>query len=646
MRVHGKKRNAQNKRYNTSGCIKSYFKDEINLLLTSNSNAFRNLPEPYVSHPEAEKELEEILQYDELKNKVLWFTGLTGSGKSTILQHMFEYSANTNGIRFKGNDTIIIPVDFNRSHNKAQAAILSSLGSAIGEICKRFSIKYPHVDDEDFFEYVSQKRPDVVYLNPNLTSATTHKEMLHYFKQVIPEAFASLQLQYVLDKTNGKIKLVVLVVDNVEAYMPGDQSEERYVEPLIVAFKLSDCINKQSPHTWGFNMVISCRHYIYRIAKPKYAETSKSSIQLESFGHDSKYDLSEPVGMKDIVKKRDETISPKYKNKDRWEKAVTTVNAVLRRMEDRIGDFILQLNLKDIRKSMNTLRDLVLNCRLQNASDEEITPGSFNIDSPSQFNLSRVNLIRTIGLESSTHYTDDGLIPNLLFNAPDEGYEIYPLLTLKYFLRRCNYQETSWEESISISEFYKDMKRVFNVSDEAIAKTFGSCIRYFLLHRVLLRSADQSQDDVVLNNAEIKRIEKVYVPGLTICLWKELSESSALFQLFMDDIWFDQNEDYLNEDGNNLEHCCKYLHYLWQIEDSICNKAENLGMENKRKYMDCFGSDPVCKQLGEGLYISLKAVADDKTYFTEEGKYLRIILDRLNNLLIEMADISRERRQY
>lgn len=43
MRVHGKKRNAQNKRYNTSGCIKSYFKDEINLLLTSNRNAFRNL---------------------------------------------------------------------------------------------------------------------------------------------------------------------------------------------------------------------------------------------------------------------------------------------------------------------------------------------------------------------------------------------------------------------------------------------------------------------------------------------------------------------------------------------------------------------------------------------------------------------------
>ncbi len=194
------------------------------------------------------------------------------------------------------------------------------------------------------------------------------------------------------------------------------------------------------------------------------------------------------------------------------------VNTILQTMENSIADFVMQLELKDIRKSMSKMQELILHKGLQKKSDEEIDFGAFQIDSVEQFDLSRVNLIRTIGLGSYKYYADsNSIIPNLLFNDQQEGNELHLLLTLNYFLIRCGYSEPTWDNSISIFDFYKTMQFIFGYSIDDINFIFGRVIRFLIQHRLLLRSADQPQDEVPgLSLEEGKKAEYVYGSGAAV----------------------------------------------------------------------------------------------------------------------------------
>ena len=108
---------------------------------------------PYVPHPEAEDTLQNCLIGDPLKDKSLVFTGLTGSGKTTILRHVFGLEENANKPNIQG-DVIIIPVDFNRCHYSAEDSILSNLRAAVNKIVEVFEIDFPDLDNEKFYEYI------------------------------------------------------------------------------------------------------------------------------------------------------------------------------------------------------------------------------------------------------------------------------------------------------------------------------------------------------------------------------------------------------------------------------------------------------------------------------------------------------------
>lgn len=141
-----KKRNNPNSSVITDGYIKRYFGDDISRILVPNTRNLQNCDIPYVSHSEAEETLNACLTGDPLKDKSLVFTGLTGSGKTTILRHVFELELNANKPIIK-ESSIIIPVDFNRSQSSAQDAILSSLRAAIQKITNEFEINYPDLDN-------------------------------------------------------------------------------------------------------------------------------------------------------------------------------------------------------------------------------------------------------------------------------------------------------------------------------------------------------------------------------------------------------------------------------------------------------------------------------------------------------------------
>lgn len=550
---------------------------------------------------------------DPLRDKSLVFTGLTGSGKTTIIRHVFGLEVNANRPVIK-EDVIIIPLDFNRSQKSALDAILSSLRSAVQKIVDIYEIDFPDVYNERFYSYVEDRRPDFLFLDAKHNQSTPHEERMNVFLEQMATTFASLQLQYVMDHSACNLSLCVLIVDNVEAFRNPNakDAKTKYLLPIIEAFKLAECIGQRGDFTkWQFNMLIACRHHIWRIMKGEFTDNSYENILLQSYvTTETPYDLTNPININAIIKEREKIFSRKQKNLEKWNEAVKVVNTILKKMENGIGDFVTQLELKDMRKSMSTMQNLILHKGLQKQTDEEIvTSGAFQIDSVEQFDLSRVNLIRVLGLGNYKYYADlNSIVPNLL-NNNYQGSELYIMLTLKYFLIRCGYVEPAWDNPISISEFYETMKIIFSYVVSESNNYFEQAILYLVKNRMLLRSADQQQDEVPgLSKEEMLKIEHVYVSGAAIKMWEELGKSSALFQLFLDDIWLDENESYFEENGNDIEHCIKYLNGLWETEKKIFYSAKNKSRKSEEYYIKTFGVTPICKQLINGLIASLEAI--------------------------------------
>lgn len=608
-----RKRNHPNTRVATEGYIKRYFGDDIGRILVPTLRSMQTTEIPYVQNPEPEQVLSSCLVKDPLLDKILVFTGLTGSGKTTTLRHVFGLEKNASNPCFVGQ-TVVIPVDFNRSQRSPQDGILGSLRVAVNKICNTYQLDYPDLENESFYKYIEQKRADFLSLNPKHGQRTSHKERMNTFVETMPTTFASCQLQYVMDHPENRLELVVLVVDNIEAFLAqkATGSQARYLGPVIEAFKLADCIGQRdTPTKWRFNMLIACRHHIWRIMKGDFSDNTPENALLQSYvATQMPYDLADPVKINDIVRKRDEVFSKQQRDSEKWNTSVKVVNTVLRTMDTNIGDFVQQLELNDIRKTMLKMQEVILHRGLQRISDEEIVAGAFQIDSVDQFDLTRVNIVKTIGLGGQKYYSgENSIIPNLFMNDPDEGLELYPLLTLNYFLIRCNYSEPTWDNPIYVPRFYMAMSSIFQDQYVEFSKFFERSIHFLIQHRLLLRSADQPQDEVPgLSLKEVKTIENVYVSGAAIALWRELGKSSALFQLFLDDIWLDDNLDYFNEDGNDIEHCVKYLWVLYDAEQRIYNAAKNLSNTCSRYYLNDFGTTPICKQLVAGLIASLETI--------------------------------------
>lgn len=81
--------------------------------------------------------------------------------------------------------------------------------------------------------------------------------------------------------------------------------KSRYWAPVIKAFKLAECIDQRGDTTkWCFNMVIACRHHIWRIMKGEFTDDSQENALLRSYvTTEQPYDLTNPIEINAIIKR-------------------------------------------------------------------------------------------------------------------------------------------------------------------------------------------------------------------------------------------------------------------------------------------------------------------------------------------------------
>ena len=374
-----------NKDIKKKGMIENYLSEEIDFLLTPSANQLLgvDIDEVYISNleiKEIESTLEQYLKYS-ICDKTLFFTGLTGSGKTMILRHVFKY--NGMGAYIHG-DCLVIPFSFDNIHCKNRENVEGYFRNMILTACdvleESFSLKKASDFPQDFYESIKKSRNDNLQMGPAWPRPSIDERLINYEKED-HLAFASSLLKYYLNQSACTIENVLFLVDDIEGI--GDNLE---IVPIKVAYEAMICMENQSKdRLWSAKCIIACRHYVYRYATynqlDDFSKTAALSKQnLEAYSPTDILQLGSYLPLIDIIEKRYTAIKEK-KPETKWKTALEVVRSLLVDIDADIGQFIIHLNVNNLRESFVTLKMLIYNRLWIQRDFQETSDGAFSITS-------------------------------------------------------------------------------------------------------------------------------------------------------------------------------------------------------------------------------------------------------------------------
>ena len=638
-----------------------YLNQEIDYILSNDTNDYK-APFPYITNEKVENRLKPLLKASNYPRYYL-LSGLTGSGKSTIMHHVFFDDKDASKPTIKRR-TLIIPVDFDMIIEKEadtssqikekefEAIFINIISQALLLIQNTYDI--PENDAKSFFDFFVKNSTGLInYLD---------KGKRKNYQQIREDVHSNdtlyamiAELCIALNHSNCKINNVVFVVDNIESL---GVFKTPIQIPLLIAHKVINFMCKKAclcnKHIkWSPNILICCRHYVFRMMHTRDFEDGTLSQIFESYCKPEKIDLDNPATLKEIVLARVDYVLKKYAKPQKKDlkkvKALNTTRVIFENILDECSiqenNFILDFNLLDIRASLKTLKDIIYNRRwIQKEGFDE--QGFFEIVDASDFNIKQPYILRAIGMKSGEYYTyDNNLIPNLLLNTPNNDVNIFPLLTLRYFMMRAS----SWDTPLYISDFYDEVETIFNAADKPnwpkLKKSFENAVWILLKDRMLLRCADQEQKDassITKNN--YKNISCVYVSQAARDYWYLLGDNSIIFEMIMDDIYVDTRKVILPNESRikyklfnkgPFEGCLNYLPLIFNSESNLVKTAANGSY--KAKYEELFGETLITQHLLDGMKKSFE------NYFRErrddEILFKRRCTEKINTIQNDIAQL-------
>ena len=675
--------------------IQSFLDEEVSYLLTPAASQISQVDfeELYIPNEEMESQLERYVHHTN-SNNICFLEGLTGVGKTMLVRHVFHIDSKRGDIF---DNTLIIPFSFN---NALYTDVPSIFTNMVGKACRRLENSFSGLKrasdyPDELFDFIEKFREDLIAIQPK-----SRAEQLNDFYQLKPLAYNACVLKWYLSQSGVcTIDNVVIVVDDIEGIRLKDRSifssedskrnpteEERiYAEllPVKMTLELIECMQNAGTVQWSLNTIICCRHYVSRMIKtcPFAVDGPTSLIQsLQAYAPCTRISMENAPPFEKIILQRYEALKHKGPlprvnattgevesrtsiSKDKWETALDIVMQILTKIDNHLGEFILDLTLRNNREAMRWIKQLVFNKQWiqRNSLTGQNNSGAFEISDFSQYRITQASLMRAIGMNESTVYNSRvSIIPNLLYNGYGqyEEMDMFPLLTLRFFVQKARMQQLSWNNSYRISDYEDAVHRLFRSSkyDEYFKKS----VNYLLSRRLFLRSYDQDQfDNRSLNMDDLPKIEYVYVSGLATNMWQRMGETSVFFEMFVDDIWLDHDARqymgranrvfYRGFDTVNYGVCLNYLENLIHAEKSIFSQAVNARSFNSAtppvSASEFFGTQSICSHLLQGLENSLRAYyrldnrPDEWQYSYEEKQLVDGWKDKIDKLREESRNI-------
>lgn len=606
------------------GYIEKFLKQEVDFLLASSVNELNGVEfdDIYIENSEAEFFLSTLLA-PSYSDKVLFLTGMTGTGKTMLIRRVFRTHTMTPLII---NDTLIIPISFdNITGLKAVHPddlvkhVTTIFADMINYACEKIENTYSTIvkvenDQHSFYHFICANRGGIAAYS-NVFPRLSIEQKITKLANDQPLTFNSAMLKYYIGQDQCPINNVVFILDDIEGI--GERNE---LIPVKVMFEVMTCMQNQTKSKkWTANALISCRHYIFRVIKyGSFADKDEdggAKQVFETYTVADMYHLNPSLSLWDIVSKRYEAITksgafPRSGRPHNWGLALEIVRHLLFDIDKNIGEFILNLHVRNIRSSLNTIKKVIYNRRwIQRDYLFDESPGAFKINTVKQFDTNCASLIRAIGMgEGISYSSEESVIVNLLKNGLDNDSDLFILLTLKYFLVISGNKYTDWSNTVDIDRLYKKLHEIFG---EMYFNEFQEAVHFLLLERMLLRSIDQLQNNTIpVNFQTVSHIRKVYLSNAAIDLWKMLGLNSVLFEMYIDDIWIDLRQkpiakrSFRGFDSDNFDHALNYLGKLIDCEALIRRAAKNNGKLGV--YNQCFGVAKVSEHLLSGLRNSLR----------------------------------------
>lgn len=638
-RYNSKYNTSKESKYNKSYTEK-YLKKEIDFLLAPSFGQLNNVDfeEVYIPCPQAEEFLSSALKLSSA-DKILYLTGLTGSGKSMVLRSVFKFSGMTPKIH---ENTLIIPFSFDnfastlfiQKNKNALKSIeelyVNMLTSARKEIEKNCTnIKKIENNKEEFLKHVEKSRGDYVQDSTVFDEQSTDEKIQNFLSKA-PIPFCTAALKFYLNQSECSINNVVLIVDDVEG--TGENCE---LIPINIAYRIITCFeNQEESKNWSVNLVIGCRNYVFRLINNIHSQERQ---QVETYTESEEYHIETTPSISNIVLKRYTAISKKDMN-EKWKIALDVVLLLITDIDSSVGDFILNLNIRNMRKALSLTKKIVYNRQWIQRNYTESVAGAFSINSVKEYDVTPATLIRAIGMEESVVYDSDiSYIPNVLYNRDD--MDLYLLLVLRYCMLHTNNKYADWGDTIHIDEFYKGLKNIYGLYSKHI-QCFKKATEYLILHRLLLRSIDQLQSNAKpVNESNVNKIKNVYISNSAVDIWDFLCKNSVLFEMYVDDIWINndhrtaQKKRYRGFDTENYNTALKYMHTLIEKEALLRNQANNLGKLDK--FFEMFGELTITGHLLNGLQNSLNAFYKEKAAKQSEMKEITNLKNKIDKYLDE-----------
>lgn len=621
------------------GYIQKYLGPEFETVLNPEANDIHDVgfDSLYVPMQSYEDKLSPFKSYMD-SDRCLFLTGLTGCGKSSLLSHIFHINNHSIII---DNRSLYISFSFDhaiaaRDKSHIESYFTNQVKTAC-EIIKAELIKMNlQTSNHDLYEYIKRVRHDSLQHGKDEESLEDNR--LKSLMEADPIAYYALVLKYYLTVLK-EINNVVLIVDDIESV--GHLLE---LVPIDIGLSLWSCFKRQpndAPKVWRSSVIISCRHYVYRMIQKHSIESTyiiESGIDsqtLESYPIDNEINIAEPVKLIDIVRKRVEALDKKGDGK-RWKDALAVVEYMLTTVDNTFGDFVTAICINNIRKALDVLKKVILNKRWiqRNWQGEDQVPGAFTINSIKQFNMSPPCLLRAIALGEGNTYADHSIIPNILNNDQDENSDLITLIVLKSFMSKSSEKAIDWRISLDRYKIVEEIKQV--LINEDAHPSIDCAVEHLILNRLLLRSKNQSQDDGLdIQSSNIADIKKVYVSRSAFALWNQLGRSSVLLELFTDDIFIDYESNPVEKhnftlfDARAFQTCIEFVSKMVELEKKFRFDAKNKGLSEKMN--DLLGSEFITKQLLNGLVLSRDAYYKTTDDYHKELDIIAVRIDDYKN---------------
>lgn len=636
------------KRYKDSTMEKSNiflkYRDEVSHLLTPTTDSYRKYSYDalYVETGLSN----DIRSFVSDKNDVLvYLTGLTGSGKTSLLKHVFKHYENP--VVLEG-DTLVISFSCNSMMGNIDdlKKRLSTLFLSVCEIlCDKYAISRYNVDINNFYDYIKKQKGQFA-VNQKGWKPCPAEEILNQVYADGPLEFALFALKYSLAQTESLVTHLVFIMDDVEAV--GVNNE---IFPMYLANKVMSCLKHRSMNEkdkWGCTVFVACRHYVFRIFKTRLRTKDEEDIFLkdadidkstmESFSAED-IDMRQGPSIKEIILKRKNEIIKGMENTAEIDDFNEICEFILS-IVDQAGELLLVLNLYDYRRTFSCLKKVVFNKRwLQRF---ESSNGAFKIGSAKENYITKMpNIIRAIAMgENDFYFGEYSIIPNLLQNKQDSNDDLWILLLLSRFIK--NGQEFNWSNSEDLGEVKKQLSMIFG-DDGDYSAAYKEALNFLLVNRLLLRGKrEQQQDSADLVSIDIDNVRFVYLSVAAKTLWDNLYYGSSLFELFVDDIWIEnpvrleveKNKKFVQFSVPNFRECINYLRFLIDVEMQIRRYALNRGRQSK--YVAMFGKQPVTNQLYYGLHNSFLA------YYTGKIDIDELEIIKTNRIREQLKEVQRK----